>query len=224
MRDVRKWNFYVESLQSHAVLCRSEHTIETMKFIVELIPPARYNKILNIGVGEGLETKILKQLGYDPTGIISGEANIKWARENCSDIKFYACDMHDLPFTSNTFDSIYTNQVFEHAYAPFIFLLECYCVLKPGGLMYIRTPSFRERHEPNDPSSLEASYISHHHPSMFSPNIYQQMFEKAGFNIVKRDDNEMSFLISKGPITNLHSDFHSLLVKRNKLEGEIGNG
>lgn len=212
-----KWNFYVDGMQKHHSVCCSTCTVDSMKFITELIDPVKYNKILDIGVGEGKETSILKELGYTPTGVITGEDNIRWAADNYKDIKFISCDMHDLPFGSNTFDSIYTNQVFEHAYAPFIFLLECYCVLRIGGLFYVRTPKYQDRYFKNDPSSIEAQYLSHHHPSMFSAGVYRQIFEKTGFNILKENDEEMSFLLEKGPITNLHPDLRVLLSGRDKI-------
>ena len=213
MRE-NKWDFYVKGMQLHQSVCNSTCTKDSMNFITGLIPPEKYNKILDIGAGEGKETSILKDLGYNPTGIITGEDNKRWAKEHYHGIEFIDCDMHDLPFPNNSFDAIYTNQVFEHAYAPFIFLLECYSVLKPGGLFYICTPKFEDRTSQNDPGTLDAQWVSHHHPSIFSPNIYRQMFEKTGFIIRVQDSEAVFFLLEKGPVTNLHHDLRNLISRR----------
>ena len=214
MRNIDKWNFYVNGMQMHHSLCNSTCTPESMGFIKNLIPPNQYNKILDIGVGEGKETSILKDFGYSPTGIITGADNNRWAKENYPGIEFVDCDMHDLPFPNGSFDAIYMNQVFEHAYAPFIFLLECYSVLRNGGLAYICVPKFEERLSDNNPSTLDAQWISHHHPSVFPANVYRQLFEKTGFNVLIQNDNETSFLLEKGSKENLHQDLINLLSRR----------
>jgi len=214
MKSIDKWNFYVKGMQLHQSVCSSTCSIESMGHIASLIDPKKFNKILDIGVGEGKETSILKELGYSPTGIITGEANKAWASEHYPGIEFIDCDMHDLPFPKDSFDAIYTNQVFEHAYAPFIFLLECYSVLRRGGLFYICTPKFEERLTPNNPDTLDAQWISHHHPSVFPANVYRQLFEKTGFNVLMQNDNETSFLLEKGPESNLHQDITNLLLRR----------
>jgi SAM-dependent methyltransferase len=216
MNNIDKWNTYVLGLQAHGSVCQGTQTLDSIRFITELIPVGTYNKILDIGAGEGLETSLLKQLGYNPMGIISGEHNKRWAKKHYPDTEFIDCDMHDLPFPIDTFDAIFTNQVFEHAYAPFIFLLECYSVLKPGGLFYVCTPKFEERQSPNNPSTIEAQWISHHHPSVFPPNVYRQLFEKTGFIVLKQDNNMVSFLLQKGPLNSLHPDVQQILLRRSK--------
>jgi len=117
-----KWNMYIETLQGHPTRCQSGHTIDNLKFITNLIPPDKFPVLLNIGAGEGLETKILHDLGYKTVGMINGDINAKFAKENYryTNILFVKHDMHDLPFKSESFDAVYMNHTFEHSYAPFI--------------------------------------------------------------------------------------------------------
>ena len=164
--SINKLEFYCNILQSSPDLCVDGNIPDNMKHIVDKIPTDKYNKILDIGVANGLEAKILKDLGYSPIGIIRGRTNIEWAIKNCPGIMFIDCDMHDLPFTEDSFDAIYCNQVFEHTFSPFLFLLECWCVLREGGLFYLSIPDFKEKHEKNDPKTIYSSWISHHHPSL----------------------------------------------------------
>jgi SAM-dependent methyltransferase len=52
-----------------------------------------------------------------------------------------------LPFEDSCFDSVVTNQVFEHVFNPDVFLNEACRVLKPGGLMLITAPFVWDEHE-----------------------------------------------------------------------------
>lgn len=51
-------------------------------------------------------------------------------------------DMHAMSFSSETFDVLYASNVLEHALAPYIALMECRRVLKPGGRALFTVPSF----------------------------------------------------------------------------------
>lgn len=214
MKNVNKWNSYLTSLQGHGSRCNTSYTLDSMRFITSLIPPETHSKVLDIGVAEGLETSLLKQLGYNPVGIITGTENKQWAAEHYKDIEFIECDMHDLPFDPATFDAVYMNQVFEHSFAPFIVMLEIYCVLREGGLCFIEVPRFDERHTPNNPNTMEAQWISHHHPSVFPKNVLKQIFEKTGFAIVYQNDEGYKFLLKKQPMKELHSDVQYAITRR----------
>lgn len=51
------------------------------------------------------------------------------------------------PFTDNSFDSVLTNQVFEHVFNPAEFITEIYRVLKPGGQLLLTVPFMWDEHE-----------------------------------------------------------------------------
>lgn len=59
--------------------------------------------------------------------------------------KFY--DGKHIPFGDSFFDSIVTNQVFEHVFNPDEFLSEICRVLKPGGTLLITVPFVWDEHE-----------------------------------------------------------------------------
>ena len=218
-----KWKMYIDVLQGHPSLCKSFHTKEDMQFITNHIPPKDFPRMLDIGAGEGLETKVLKDLGYDVTGIVRGDLNTGFAKKNYPGVKFIDCDMHDLPFPSGSFDGIYTNQVFEHAFAPFIFLLEMYCVLREGGRIWIAMPEFKEKGDLT--ANKDINYISHHHPNIVCWNLLSQMFEKTGFKVLYKKTVESNpyfdnpYLLEKQPISFLHSDVQTVVNKRRELYG-----
>lgn len=78
------------------------------------------------------------------------------------------------PFSENFFDSIISNQVFEHVFEPDIFLLEIKRVLKPKGKLLLTVPFAWDEHEqPNDFARYSSFGIK-----------YQ--LEKNGFKIIKQ--------------------------------------
>jgi ubiquinone/menaquinone biosynthesis C-methylase UbiE len=212
-----KWDFYLSVMQEHPQRCNSAVTEKDLLFLRGLINPLTHPKLLDIGVGEGKEASVLQGMGYDVTGIIWGETNLTFALENYKDVKFINCDMHDLPFDSETFDAVYMNEVFEHSYAPFIFLIEIYSVLKKDGLCYIHGPKFDDRNVPNEPDSINSNWISHHHPSIFPKNVYKQLFEKTGFEIIMQDAEGSTFLLKKLPNMRLHYLVAYLTKVRNQI-------
>ncbi len=63
-------------------------------------------------------------------------------------------DMHDLPYDSGVFDFIMASNVLEHAFAPYIALLECRRVLVDGGVAYFILPMFGGREGGRNPFHL----------------------------------------------------------------------
>ncbi|MCK4816592.1 class I SAM-dependent methyltransferase [bacterium] len=59
--------------------------------------------------------------------------------------KFY--DGKHIPLDDSSFDSIVTNQVFEHVFNPDEYLSEIYRVLKPGGTLLMTVPFVWDEHE-----------------------------------------------------------------------------
>ena len=213
-----KWDMYINTLQGHPSACNSNHTVESLKFITELIPPYKFPILLNIGVAEGLETKILHDLGYITIGIINGKLNSDIAKRKyvSENMLFIQHDMHDLPLKSESVDAVYMNHTFEHSYAPFIFLLELYCVLKPKGRMWIAMPNFKEV---NDPTVSSESLISQHHPNILCRNLFGLFFKETGFKIIQDNGNGNSYLLEKQGLESVHSDVRNVILTRKSLFG-----
>lgn len=66
------------------------------------------------------------------------------------------------PFPANSFDSVLTNQVFEHVFNPADFMQEVSRVLKPGGYLLLSVPFAWDEHEqPFDFGRYSSFGISH---------------------------------------------------------------
>lgn len=136
-------------------------------------PVSEYPKILDIGAGDGGETYVLKNRGYNVTGITIGEDNVTKAKEQYN-IDLINTDMNCLNFPINSFDGIMMIQAFEHFLSPFIACIEMWRVLRVGGLCYIDVPS---------PSDLPMWNLGH--TNLLHPDQLKNMFSMCGFEVHK---------------------------------------
>ncbi len=106
-------------------------------------------KLLDCGCGPGTIT-----LGFAAliapgtvTGTDIGSSQISIAHENAlkqgiSNVDFLAGNIDDLPFEDNSFDAAFSHAVLEHLQEPTKALKELFRVLKPGGVLGVRTPDW----------------------------------------------------------------------------------
>ena len=96
--------------------------------------------LLDIGCGN----KPYEQL-FNVESYIGVELDTVENRTNKKADYFY--DGLTLPFSSDSFDSIICNQVFEHVFNPDQFLQEIFRVTKPGGKIILTAPFIWDEHE-----------------------------------------------------------------------------
>jgi len=98
-------------------------------------------KTLDIGCGSKPYADLYKSTEYIGLEIDSPEARAKRGGAD----HFY--DGETFPFPDETFDSVVTNQVFEHVFNPEVFLKEVHRILKPEGTMLMTVPFVWDEHE-----------------------------------------------------------------------------
>jgi SAM-dependent methyltransferase len=107
--------------------------------VLELIPNLK-GKLLDIGCGSKPYKNLCKLDEY--IGLeIDDEGN---RNHNYADV-FY--DGKTIPFEDKSFDSILSNQVFEHVFNPNDFLKEVNRITKMGGVMLMTVPFVWDEHE-----------------------------------------------------------------------------
>lgn len=97
-------------------------------------------KTLDIGCGQKPYEKIFSSTEY-----IGLEVDTPEARANKKADYFY--DGSTFPFDGLQFDSVVSNQVFEHVFTPDLFLSEINRVLKPDGILLMTVPFIWDEHE-----------------------------------------------------------------------------
>jgi ubiquinone/menaquinone biosynthesis C-methylase UbiE len=106
-------------------------------------------KILDVGCGDGTYAFVLSKLGAVVSGQDLSESAIlranarEYGENNTLKGKFVVGDANKILFESNSFDSVFSADFFEHISAEKKreVLKEIYRVLKPGGILVIKTPN-----------------------------------------------------------------------------------
>ena len=129
-----------------------------------------YGHMLDFGCGakpyKSLFKKVTQYTGVDYNG--DGHSHDE------EEIDFYY-DGKTLPFTSNSFDSIFSTEVFEHIFNLSEILLELNRVLKPGGTIFITCPFVWNEHE------IPVDF------ARYTRFALKDIFQKAGFEVTIAD-------------------------------------
>jgi len=182
-------------------------------------------RVLDIGCG---------QKPYQPlcnaTEYIGLEIDTPENREHKKADFFY--DGKVMPFENSSFDSLITNQVFEHVFNPNDFLRELNRVLKPGGLLLLTVPFVWDEHEqPYDYarySSFGLKHILNEHSfeiiehkksnngievifQLLNDYIYKTTLTKSGYA------NLLIMLVLMAPINIIGLVLSKILPKNNDL-------
>ena len=100
--------------------------------VVELLAPARGERILDLGCGTGHLTSLIAESGAEVVGIDSSEDMVRVASENYPNIRFEVADARSLPFDGE-FDAVFSNAVLHWVRPPEAVVESVWRALKPGG-------------------------------------------------------------------------------------------
>ena len=122
----------------------SAHDETYLRHYVELVtryaPPR--SKILDLGCGNGISARLLNQVDFDVIGTDISPLFLEEARawEN-SKLRYRVCDVMELPFESDSFDVICSNELVEHLPDVETALTEMMRVVSRGGRIVISGPN-----------------------------------------------------------------------------------
>lgn len=150
--------------------------------------------LLDCGCGPGTITVGLAQ-AVSPghvTGIDFEESQLKRARENAAqlsltNVTFEQGSVYRLPYDDNQFDVVFCHAVLEHIHDPLAVVKEMYRVLKPGGLVGIRSPDMGATlYAPSDEVmdrayEIMVKYRQHIGASLFVARRFRALLQEAGF-------------------------------------------
>lgn len=139
---------YTPGHSGNAVAFMSRRSAETHAGF--LLPHLRSGmEVLDCGCGPGTITVGLAQRVAPGlvTGIDQSEAQCEVAtahaqEEGVENVRFQAASIYSLPFSAGQFDAVFVHAVFEHLGEPQRATQELFRVLRPGGVIGLRSPDW----------------------------------------------------------------------------------
>ena len=138
----RMREFY-ETSETYKVLLAA-HDEVYLRHYVELV--IRYAptdaKILDLGCGNGISSRLLNQADYDVVGTDISPLFLEEARnwENPK-LRYQVCDVLELPFDNDSFDVICSNELIEHLPDVEAALKEMVRIVRKGGKIVLSGPN-----------------------------------------------------------------------------------
>lgn len=161
----QKYEILLDTIQQFSGNQHPELTRRYITTFKQHLPPDKYPRILDIGLGEGpQELQQLRDAGYDVYGV-----NIQEWRAD--DDRSIVGDMNDQHVPPGSFDGAYSTQVFEHGYIPWLCCMETWISLRHGGRLYFNVPHCN-------------THQTVMHPSLMSLGRWQQILRQTGYNII----------------------------------------
>lgn len=106
---------------------------------MDSIPFREGGRMLDIGCGNGRYLLEMKNLGWQAQGVEFNDTAVKICRDH--DLEVHQGDLHSASFADNSFDLITARHLIEHVPNPAEFIAEVTRILKPGGMLNLRTPN-----------------------------------------------------------------------------------
>ena len=141
-------------------------------------------KLLDIGCGGGKYLRSMKDLGWDVEGVEFNSGAVQTCRD--MGLKVHQGELIDAPLEENAFDVVTARHVIEHIPNPSSFVVEIFRILKPGGIMILRTPNSMALGRSWFGTNWFANDVPRH-LILFSPKNLELLAKKAGFNQFKSE-------------------------------------
>jgi 2-polyprenyl-3-methyl-5-hydroxy-6-metoxy-1,4-benzoquinol methylase len=148
----------------------SERCVHWLRTLLRFVlPPA---KVLEIGCAHGGFVAMLRQAGFDATGLELSPSIVDFAQRTF-EVPVLTGPIEDQPIEACSFDAVVMMDVMEHLPQPLATLRRCLDLLKPSGILLVQTPGYPER------SSLEELHEQEHKfPQMLDPNEHLFLFSR----------------------------------------------
>lgn len=159
--------------------------------------------LLDLGCANGSLMYAMRGLGWETSGVdVNGDA-VEIARKHGLDARVGT--LESARFDDNTFDVVYLGDVIEHVPSPGAVCQEIHRVLRPGGLVVMRTPNAACGFASLtlSASSITGSSWAHseapYHLHEFTPRGLARLLESIGFDIAwNTRDGRSRFLYKLG--------------------------
>ena len=181
--------------------------------IMDKFFPDKNIRILEVGAGDGSETRLLTDHGYkNITGITVGRENVRRGKDLYG-VDLLYMDMHFMDFPNRSFDAVIGFQTYEHSPAPILLGLEFNRVLDVNGKIMMEVPTGINHFKPES---------NPHHLNVLEPWQAEGMFMRSGFsNIqVEKYTKEMMYIYGEKKSGGKHNNHFNDVVNGKFLKKE----
>ncbi|NTF33469.1 class I SAM-dependent methyltransferase [Rhizobium skierniewicense] len=182
---------------------RNLHWLKTLlKFKA---PPS---KVLELGCSHGSFVALLRQAGFDASGMEMSPWVVEFAQETFN-IPMLVGPVENIELEAGTFDVIALMDVLEHLPDPVGTMSHALKLLKPDGILIIQTPQAND--DMTYPALLESNspfleqFKADEHIYLFTQNSVAALFKKIGAKFIQFEppifhQYDMFFVVSRQPI------------------------
>lgn len=135
-KTIHWYNQNADSYASHVSdpLQSTYHSYYEKPALFSLFPEVRGKDVLSLGCGSGVDIEYIKNKGASrAVGIDISENLIKIAKEHTTNCEFHTMDMESTPFSSKSFDIIFSSLALHYIENWDKVFAEIFRLLKPGG-------------------------------------------------------------------------------------------
>jgi len=160
-----------------------EATRYSNRHILKLLGPAHSRTLLEVGSGIGTFIADVRDAGWQVSGLEISAEFPAFCRKKLG-IQDVRCGrIADPFFPKASFDLVAMLDVLEHMYDPLLAVSQCAWLLKPGGMLVVKSPNgpmqFRKEHLKN--VRRATGYVANiGHISQFAPRTLSLLFRKCG--------------------------------------------
>lgn len=169
------------------------------------LPPA---KTLELGCSHGSFVAILRQAGYDASGMEMSPWVVELAKETF-DVPMIVGPLEAIDLPACTFDVVALMDVLEHLPDPVATMRRAIELLKPDGILLIQTPEFREEMDYETLVSTNSPFLEQlkadEHLYLFTRNSVTRLFQELGAQHLQFEppifyQYDMFLVVSRQPI------------------------
>jgi len=149
--------------------------------------------LLEIGAARGGFLKVMRERGWQISGVEISENAVKLAKE-INNVDLF-CGTFDQFNTKNKFDVICMYQTLEHVSNPKKVIEKAYLLLNKKGILVIEVPNIKGFDIKKDKRRKKLVYDLPRHLNHFSPKFLSNQLIKIGFSIIEKDRYYPQFLL-----------------------------
>jgi 2-polyprenyl-3-methyl-5-hydroxy-6-metoxy-1,4-benzoquinol methylase len=144
----------------------------------ESVPFVPGGRMLDVGCGGGTNLRAMQSLGWEPHGVDFSALAVQTCRQSGLDV--FHGELSQAGFPDGAFDLVSAHHVIEHVADPAALLREVFRIVKPGGMLLLRTPNSAALGRGWFGTDWYANDVPRH-LTLFAPDNLALLAENAGF-------------------------------------------